>query len=180
MKMLIPLILALVGLGGGLFGGQMMRPAPEPDPAEAHGEAPAAAHEAQVPAQGDATGAGKARPDGPPPPFDPELKREYAKLDRQFVAPLVEHEKVSAMLIITLSVEVDAGATTQVFAAEPKLRDRFLQVLFRHAQSGAFKGDFTNAEAMADLRGSLLEAAQSVVGPIAHDVLVTDIIRQDL
>ena len=121
-----------------------------------------------------------AHADGPPPPYDPELKREYAKLDRQFIAPIVEHEEVSALLILTLSIEVDAGQTTVVFEREPKLRDRFLKVLFRHAQSGAFNGAFTAAPVMDDLRGSLLEAAQSVLGPMAHDVLVTDIIRQDL
>lgn len=176
MKKLFPVILALIGLGGGLFAGQMLRsPPPEEAGAEqASAEAAPAEAEETVPA------AAGAHADGPPPPYDPELKREYAKLDRQFVAPIVEHEEVSALLILTLSIEVDAGQTTVVFEREPKLRDRFLKVLFRHAQSGAFNGAFTAAPVMDDLRGSLLEAAQSVLGPMAHDVLVTDIIRQDL
>ncbi len=33
---------------------------------------------------------------------------------------------------------------------------------------------------MRDLRGALLEQAESILGPIVHDVLVTDIVRQDL
>lgn len=185
MKMLIPLILALVGLGGGLFAGQMMRP-PPPQEEAAAGDPAGAADESHAEGSHDAGGGdhgdavAKAHPDGPPPPYDPDLKREYARLDRQFVAPIVEHEEVTSLLILTLSVEVDAGQTTLVYEREPKLRDRFLQVLFRHAQSGAFNGAFTAAPVMADLRGALLEAAQSVLGPVAHDVLVTDIIRQDL
>ena len=183
MKKLIPVILALIGLGGGLFAGQMMRPPPEPEAgAEPAAEGAATAggeHPAAEDHGGGATVA-SAHSDGPPPPYDPDLQREYAKLDRQIIAPIVEHEEVSALLILTLSIEVDAGQTAVVFEREPKLRDRFLKVLFRHAQSGAFNGAFTAAPVMDDLRGSLLEAAQSVLGPMAHDVLVTDIIRQDL
>jgi len=156
----------------------MMRPPPEPEEGAEQASAELAPEEDQEEAHG---GGGSAvHVDGPPPPYDPDLQREYAKLDRQFVAPIVEHEQVAALLILTLSIEVDAGQTAVVFEREPKLRDRFLKVLFRHAQSGAFNGAFTAAPVMEDLRGSLLEAAQSVLGPMAHDVLVTDIIRQDL
>ncbi|SFI13675.1 hypothetical protein [Albimonas pacifica] len=181
MKKLIPVILALIGLGGGLFAGQMLRPPPEPE-AGADPAAAASTEGGEPAAAGDHGGGGAApaHSDGPPPPYDPDLQREYAKLDRQFIAPIVEHEEVAALLILTLSIEVDAGQTAVVFEREPKLRDRFLKVLFRHAQSGAFNGAFTAAPVMDDLRGSLLEAARSVLGPMAHDVLVTDIIRQDL
>lgn len=177
MKKLIPVILALIGLGGGLFAGQTLRAPPEPEEGAEH--ASAAAEHGEEPAAG-GQDVSRAHADGPPPAYDPDLNREYARLDRQFVAPVVEHEQVAALLILTLSVEVDAGQTAVVFEREPKLRDRFLKVLFRHAQSGAFNGAFTAAPVMEDLRGALLEAAQSVLGPIAHDVLVTDIIRQDL
>ena len=195
MKMLIPLILALIGLGGGLAAGHFMRPPPEQmaeGEAGDHGDmaggggghAPARADGGErdngghvKPAPGTASAA---HPDGPPPAYDPELKRDYVKLDRQFVVPVVQQEQVSALVILTLSLEVDPGMSSEALTREPKLRDRFLQVLFRHAQSGAFDGVFTAGPVMRDLRGSLLEQAESILGPIVHDVLVTDIVRQDL
>ena len=182
-KLLLPLILGLIGLGGGLAAGHFGAAPPE----EAHAAAgePVEAAAGAGDHAGDAHAApamteAEAHPDAPPPPFDPELKRDYAKLDRQFVAPIVEGDKVVALILVTLSLEVDPGMSTEVFAREPKLRDRFLQVLFRHAQSGAFDGVFTSGPVMQDLRGSLLEAAQSVMGPVVHAVLVTDILRQDI
>ena len=60
------------------------------------------------------------------------------------------------------------------------LRDMFLQVMFNHANSGGFDGAFTSGEKMNDLRGSLFQAAVKVLGPIATDVLVIDIVRQDV
>jgi flagellar basal body-associated protein FliL len=169
MKRLAPLVLALLGLAGGLIAGQTLRPAPPPETAAAD-PAPPAGAKPEAPAH----------PDGPPPPYDPELKRDYVRLDRQFVVPLVSAEAVEALMILTLSVEVDEGRSTEVHDRAPKLRDRLLRVLFEHAQSGAFDGAFTAGEAMQDLRGSLREAARSVLGPIAHDVLVTDILRQEM
>ncbi len=183
-KLLLPLVLGLVGLAGGLAAGHFLSAPQEEAHAEAppHGEAadhPAEAHAAPPPAAEPMTAA-EAHPDAPPPPYDPKIKRDYAKLDRQFVAPIVEGDKVVALILVSLSLEVDPGMSTEVFAREPKLRDRFLQVLFRHAQSGAFEGVFTSGPVMQDLRDSLLEAAQSVMGPVVHAVLVTDILRQDI
>lgn len=211
MKLLIPLVLALVGLGGGLAAGHFMRPPADAEGGhggEDHAASDAGDHDAGGAEGGggydkghggssggdDGHGAGHdggesrhasmdehaAHPDGPPPAYDPELKRDYIKMDRQFVVPLVEDEVVSGLIILTLSIEVDEGLGDEVYKREPKLRDRFLQVLFRHAQSGAFDGVFTAGPVMRDLRGALLEAARSVLGPIAHDVLVTDILRQDM
>ncbi|MEE3098544.1 MAG: flagellar basal body-associated protein FliL, partial [Pseudomonadota bacterium] len=161
--MLIPLVLALVGLGGGLAAGHFMRPPPPPEEMTADGghddaaakgghdggmaSAGSDAHIAPAPVTASA-----AHPDGPPPPYDPELKRDYVKLDRQFVVPLVQQEQVKALVILTLSLEVDPGMSSEALTREPKLRDRFLQVLFRHAQSGAFDGVFTAGPVMRDLR----------------------------
>lgn len=67
-----------------------------------------------------------------------------------------------------------------MFEREPKLRDAFLQAMFLHAQSGGFDGAFIAPGPMADLRGALRMAARDVIGPAVHDVLVTEIARQDL
>lgn len=169
MKLLAPLALALVGLGGGLAAGHFLKEPAVPEASASEAEAEAAPAVTPLAAL-----------DGPPPPFDPEARREYARLNRQFVVPLVSDRAVGALMVLTLSIEVDEGLGGTVLSREPKLRDLFLRAMFRHAQSGGFDGEFTSGRAMADLRGALLEAAQSVLGPGAHDVLVTDLVRQDL
>lgn len=168
MKLLVPLALGLAGLGGGLAAGHFLRP-PSPEAAAAQTAAPPADPAAEAAALA-----------GAPPPFDPAAKRDYVKLDRQFVVPVVSDRTVGALMILTLSVEVEEGLGAEVIGREPKLRDMFLRVMFRHAQSGGFDGAFTAGPAMRDLRGALVEAARSVIGPGVHDVLVTDILRQDL
>ena len=75
------------------------------------------------------------------------LKRarpEYVKLNNQFVVPVVEDGRVAAMVVLSLSLEVEAGNTEAVYQREPKLRDAFLQVLFDHANVGGFCGSFTD------------------------------------
>lgn len=131
---------------------------------------------------GGATAAGLAlRPapaeaeDTPPPP----TAHDYVKMSNQFVVPVVEGGRVASMVILSLSLETTVGASAQVYAKEPKLRDGFLQVLFDHANTGGFRGSFTDAANLVTLRRSLAEAGQRVLGPILSDVLIVDIMRQD-
>jgi len=152
---LLPILLILIGVGGGIGAGVMLRPAPEPS---AEGEHAAPVEEAVV---------------------DPEKMPEYAKLNNQFVIPVVEKGRVVAMVILALSLEVEKGKTEEVFAREPKLRDVFLQILFDHANAGGFNGSFTDGANLILLRKSLLETAKSVLGTVVTDVLISDIARQD-
>ena len=58
-----------------------------------------------------------------------EAQREYVKLSNQFVVPVVKNERVSSLVVLSLSVEVKAGTSQDMFSHEPKLRDLFLQAL---------------------------------------------------
>ena len=148
-RKLLPLILALLGLGIGVGAGIFLRPVPA---AEAVTE---------------------------PPPLDPALTPEYAKMANQFVVPVLVNGKVSAMIILSLSLEVKKGMTAAVYDTEPKLRDVFLQVLFDHANSGGFSGAYTDGANLLLLRKALLEAAKGVLKEDVSDVLIMDIVRQD-
>lgn len=170
MKILVPLVLALVGTGGGIGAGFMLRPGQDAELAalaeggeSGHAASPAATEHASEGHEGVAPGA-----------------PEYVKLNNQFVVPVVTDGRISAMVILSLSVEVEGGKTELVYASEPKLRDAFLQLLFDHANMGGFAGAFTSAANMDVLRMSLTEVAQSVLGPVVGGVLVTDIARQDI
>lgn len=129
------------------------------------------------------TGAGFLLPAAPSDaaeePEEPAEPPEYAKLNNQFVIPLLEDGAVVSLVVLSLSLEVTAGSSTAVYQQEPKLRDVFLQVLFSHANSGGFRGSFTDSANLVPLRGALLEAAQAVLPDVVSDVLIGDIVRQD-
>ncbi|MFO1203542.1 MAG: flagellar basal body-associated FliL family protein [Tabrizicola sp.] len=167
---LIPVILALVGLGGGVGAGYVLRPAPAAEEHAAEEAEPAAEGHGEATAEGETTDHEAAAEEGAP---------EYVKLNNQFVVPVVEKDRVAAMVVLSLSLEVEAGSTEDVYKREPKLRDVFLQVLFDHANTGGFSGSFTDGSNLIVLRTSLKEAAALVLGPVIHDVLITDIARQD-
>ena len=159
-RKVLPLILGLLGLGLGAGAGYFLRPTPDTPPDEtaapAHEAAPSAKHGS-----------------------DTAALKDYAKLANQFIIPVLENGKVSALMVLSLSLEVSAGTTPDVDAAEPKLRDAFLQVLFDHANSGGFSGPYTDAANLVGLRAALLEAAKHVLGDKVTDVLITDILRRD-
>ncbi len=158
---LLAIILIPVGLAAGLAGGHFLAP-PEPETAE---EDPKA-------------NAGKEMPEKPPQLDLSET--DYAKLDKQFIVPVIEDGGVIALVVVTMAIEVKKGGRDLVFEHEPKLRAEFLNVFFNHAQSGGFSGVFIESQLMGDLRSSLNAAAWSVLGETAHQVLVTSLIRQDI
>lgn len=112
-------------------------------------------------------------------PEDPESAPEYVKMSNQFVVPILEKGRVIAMVILNLSLEVTPGTSEGIYAREPKLRDAFLQILFDHANSGGFNGDFTDGANLTLLRKALKEVARTTIGESVTDVLVTDLARQD-
>lgn len=170
-KILLPLILLLVGVGGGIGAGLFLFPPTHEDPAlaecapatDVHGEEEHPVAEAP-----------------PPGGSEDQPAREYARLNNQFVVPVVAGGKVSALVVLSLSIEVVTGSREIVFQTEPKLRDEFLQVLFDHANLGGFDGAFTSSQNMRSLREALREAAQSTLGSQVTDVLIIDIVRQDV
>jgi hypothetical protein len=175
MRKLLPVILALVGLGAGIGAGLFLRPAAAPDDhaTEGSGDDLDADHSTEPAAEADHGSEdaehGSADEGGP----------EYVKLNNQFVVPVVEKGRVASMVVLSLSLEVEAGNTETVYEREPKLRDVFLQVLFDHANTGGFNGSFTDGSNLIVLRTSLKEAAALVLGTTIRDVLITEIARQD-
>jgi flagellar protein FliL len=166
-RKLLPLLIGVAGLVGGAGAGLYLRPAAEAPTGDAHSEghpAPADDHPEDG-AEADHAEEGT----GP----------EYVKLNNQFVVPVVDEGRVAAMVVLSLSLEVESGSTEAVYEREPKLRDVFLQVLFDHANVGGFSGSFTDGANLVVLRTALTEAATLVLGTAVRDVLITDIARQD-
>ena len=162
-RKLIPILLALIGLGIGAGAGFFLRPTPE--------IAADAATEGDR-AEGETVGTDNAEE-------DPEIPPEYVKLNNQFVVPVMDGGKVVSMVILSLSLEIEPGKSQDIYAREPKLRDVFLQVLFDHANSGGFQGSFTDGSNLVILRKALFEAASGVMGNVVKSILISDIARQD-
>lgn len=179
-RLLLPIILLLFGVGGGVGAGFML------------GSGNAVASETEEDEHGaeeehaegdDHDGEEHAEDEEPAEPARVQPAgegTEYVRINNQFVVPIVRNGAVRSLVVMSLSLEVDVGGNSAVFNLEPRLRDSFLRVMFAHANSGGFDGLFTEAEAMAPLRSALREAAQNVLGRgSTHDVLITDITRQD-
>jgi flagellar FliL protein len=148
-RKLLPILLALLGLGLGVGAGIFLRP-----PAEPHEEV-----EEVI--------------------IDPALVPEYVKLSNQFIVPVMLRGKVSAVVVLSLNLEVKSGATAEVYKVEPKLRDAMLQIMFDHANAGGFEGAYTDSANLVLLRRALLEVVQPILKDTILDVLIVDIMRQD-
>ena len=162
---LLPLLMALAGTGAGVGAGLVLAPIEEDMTDES--DIPAAEHplEEETDKHGD-----KGNQSG----------AEYVKLTNQFVVPIVERDRVTAMVVLSLSLEVEPGSQQKIYSLEPKLRDGFLRILFDHANMGGFSGTFTNSEMLDVLRGSLRDVARRDLGDVVRNVLIVDIARQDV
>ncbi len=160
-RLILPLVIALMGIAGGLGAGYVMKPAPEALEAEKP-ECP----EPEEMIDGAAVPVG----DG---------QSEYVKLNNQFVIPVIEDGRVTAMVVASLSMEVSSGQRTLVYDHEPKLRDAYNEVFFLHANAGGFAGAFTDPVKMNRLRLALLHKSQELLGNRVRAVLIDSIMRQD-
>jgi hypothetical protein len=165
MRKLLPIILALIGLGAGVGAGVLLRPKP-------------ADVALSVDPCGETTKEHK-NAENVDSDHPETLSYEYVKINNQFVIPIVSDGVVTSLVILTLSLEVNLGTTQKVYSLEPKLRDAFLQVLFDHANMGGFNGAFTDSNNMDLLRNALFETAHKILGDDVSNVLISDIIRQD-
>jgi len=174
LKKLLPLVLLLIGTGAGIGAALVLAPpgaddhasednedhAPTGGGGESHVEPPDETHSSsQIPVSA---------PDS-----------EFFKMTGQFVVPLVKDDRVTSMIVLSLSLETGPNLKERMHAREPKLRDLFLRVLFDHASMGGFRGSFTQAGRLDLLRGALREVARKEMGNDIRDVLITDIGRQD-
>lgn len=169
-KVLVPILLALVGIAGGAGVGLFLVPAPEPA--------------AEATAEGEVVCAAPAEGEGGHGALDPEALHAtpsaFVPLENQFIVPLLEDGSVAALVVLSISIETGEGQEEAVIAAEPRLRDGFLQVLFDHANTGGFAGTFTATEPMRSLRLALDASAAEVLGEKVRSVLIVDIVRQDV
>jgi hypothetical protein len=154
---LLPVIMLLLGVGAGVGAGLFLVPTLEPETGEAKPDVEQHADDAE----------------------HQETVSEFVKLNNQFVIPVIDDQRVSSLVVLSLSVETRVPMRDVVYEREPKLRDAFLQVLFDHANMGGFDGSFTKSEMLAILRNALKDVARKELGDDVQNILITDITRQD-
>ena len=174
LRLLLPLVLGLVGLGAGVGAAVVLRPDIAPGPDLASSAPPcgvAADHDASYATGGDHAAAGHG---------EAYSNTVFARLSRQFVVPVIEDGRVASMAVMSLTLEVTPELEETVFDREPRLRDGFLRVILDHANTGGFEGTFTSNGAIDAVKTRLMESARSELGTGVKDVLLLDIARQDL
>ena len=173
MRLLLPLILGLLGVAGGVGAALYLSPEiTEPDVDDAEDLA-----EEMIEPCG--PGLSSASTETPRVPEPAENGTEFVRMSNQFVVPIVKSGRVEALIVMSLTLEVAEGRGDVVHEREPRLRTSFLQAMFNHANSGGFEGNFTTSRNLEVLREVLLDRAQGVIGPPVLDVLITEMVRQD-
>lgn len=181
-KKILMLLLPLLGFVGGAVGGDLLH-APKTD-------GKSAAVESETAAEGDAAAGkeasaehGAAAESGG---GDGEGEGEAAggaldwfKFPNQFFVPIIRNGTPTAVMVLTLSIEMPAESRPAIEAQEARLRDALLGALMIEANTGGFDGNFTSETSLRRLRESLLAAGRRAGGADVQRILIEDIGRQE-
>lgn len=137
----------------------------KPDPAGAKDDGHGGGHDAGAK---DSASHGETNPDEP----------AWFAFPRQFFVPLMRNGDMGAIMILTLSLETDAGSVPDLETQEHRLRDALLRQLMIAANTGGFDGNFTSEARLRPLREGLLEAVKAATDADVSAVLIEDIARQ--
>ena len=160
MKKILPVLIALVGLGGGVVGGTMMKPEPE------------------MTEHADAKGHDKAK-GGDAKKGDDHAGEEfvYAGLKKPFFVPVTQAGQRNMIVRLDIHLEVPEGMGETVEIQEPKLRDAFLRAVMNFSYEGGFSR-VKGGEGFTILRDDLLLSARGVLGEDVRNVLIGEILTR--
>lgn len=164
MKKIFPILLVLLGIGGGGAAGVFLKP-PMPSGDKAAKET---AEAPQITTEDD------------PADNRPASDRAFVKVGKQTIIPILDGGETRALMLFELAVDVPAGRENIVHEMEPRLRDAFLRELFQMSYTGAFLTNFTDDRVIEELRRNLTRAAREQIGDDAREVLILDVMRQEM
>ncbi|MCV2447942.1 hypothetical protein [Paracoccus sp. DMF] len=186
MKKIVLLLVPLLAFIAGAFGGDMLQAGKKPDSAQAAGDA---SHETAEPAKAEpepaaegheAPAADAGHGDaGHGEAAEGEGQLDWFKFPSQFFVPILRNGTPTAIMVLTLTVEMPSSARPRIEAQEHRLRDALLNALLIEANTGGFDGNFTADPAQQRLRSALLAAAQAAAGSDVQRILIEDIGRQE-
>ncbi|MCI4643361.1 MAG: flagellar basal body-associated FliL family protein [Hyphomonadaceae bacterium] len=104
----------------------------------------------------------------------------YFRFSREFVVPVLKDDRVASLVILNLNLEVDSGASSHLFSIEPKLRDNIMATLIGLSSEGDTFDHITDVESYETVRSMVLMNLRKAVPNGIHNVLITDMAKQDL
>nr|WP_233253459.1 hypothetical protein [Paracoccus binzhouensis] len=104
---------------------------------------------------------------------------DWFKFPNQFFVPIMRNGSPTAIMVLSLTIEMPASARPEIEAQEHRLRDALLNALMIQANTGGFDGNFTAEPALQRLRAALLAAGRKAAGPGVQRILIEDIGRQE-
>lgn len=187
MKKILTFLVPVIALGGGIVGGQALRPTDAKEHSTAvvdqHGEAPTGHGEEPARKTEDDHGA-KTSHESASAGHGSSGHGEVAEgpawftFPSQFFVPLMRNGDMGAMMIVTLTIETEATELEKMRQQEHRLRDALLRQLMIQANTGGFDGNFTTEPSQRVLREELLKAARGSTDLKIESVLIEDIARQ--
>lgn len=190
MKSIITVIITIVCIVAGGFGGNFLRtmtsgsPEPEADAGHAGGAAEGEKGEddnaekkdehAKKPDKKD----GAHAKDGKEGDAAPAVI--YYKFTREFVVPIIRDGRVSSLVILNLNLEADASIERELFDMEPKLRDNIMTTLITLSNDGTTFESMTSVKNYESIRSLVLQNLGSVVKDGITNVLIVDLAKQDI
>lgn len=176
MKRILLILIPLLAFVGGSVGGDMLGGGKAAGKAEAK---PGADTEAVAgPDRAHAPDASAAAEGGHGGGAESGASLDWFKFPNQFFVPILRNGTPTAVMILSLSIEMPATARADIEAQEHRLRDALLNALMIEANTGGFDGNFTAEPALQRLRAALLAAGQKAAGPNVKRILIEDIGRQ--
>lgn len=181
MKLILPLILALVGVAAGGYVGysyvssQMAQEAAMAEEgAEGDGAADMMGEDAVEAGIETADAAGSSLE------LDEAAEdSEYLPLSRKLIVPFERENGRKAYVAVDVTLEIGPGETEFVTLHEPKVIDAFIQVLIRFAATGAFEDPGQASDTLRELNAELFSAAEVVLGERIRGVLIAHILTQN-
>lgn len=182
-KKILMILVPLLAFVAGAVGGDMLhaaKPAAEgAAPGNGTAEAPEAAagdtHPPEKGAKAEAAAGHGAASEG----AEGDAALDWFKFPSQFFVPILRNGTPTAIMVLSLTVEMPASARAEIEAQEHRLRDALLNALMIEANTGGFDGNFTSDPAQQRLRAALLAAAQKASGAKVERILIEDIGRQE-
>jgi len=190
MKSIITVIITIVCIVAGGFGGNFLRTMtsgssePEAGAAEVAGAVEGEKGEDDNAEKNEAKASkpdkkdGKDGKDGKEGDAAPAVI--YYKFTREFVVPIIRNGRVSSLVILNLNLEADASIERELFDMEPKLRDNIMTTLITLSNDGTTFESMTSVKNYESIRSLVLQNLGSVVKEGITNVLIVDLAKQDI
>lgn len=184
MKSIITVIITIVCIVAGGFGGSFLRTMtsgssePEAGAAEVAGAAEGEKGEDDKAEKNEAKASKPDKKDGKEGDAAPAVI--YYKFTREFVVPIISNGRVSSLVILNLNLEADASMERKLYDMEPKLRDNIMTTLITLSNDGATFESMTSVKNYESIRSTVLQNLASVVKDGITNVLIVDLAKQDI